>query len=289
MNWARFSVRGTPSTSASMFAPNVSCSWVCLYRLFSTTLATASRLSTITSRMPVRPEDSSRMSAMPASLPSLTSSAIRSARLSGLTWYGSSVTTSVGAAARGPPRPRRPRASGSSRDRCGTRPRSPSVPTIRPSVGKSGPLTIVDQLRRASSASSTSGLSRHHCTRRGDLAQVVRRDLGGHADRDALGAVDQQVRDPRRQDRRLLRPAVVVGLKSTVSSSMSRSISIASGSSRDSVLWLTKPFVMNEWSSVSTRMLNTGCTPASVDARRPRRSRTGRRPAARRHRARRRW
>ena len=41
------SVRGTPSTRASMLAPKVSCSWVCLYRLFSTTLATASRLSTI--------------------------------------------------------------------------------------------------------------------------------------------------------------------------------------------------------------------------------------------------
>ena len=49
--------------------------------------------------------------------------------------------------------------------------------------------------------------------RRADLAQVVRRDLGGHADRDALGAVDQQVRDPRRQDRGLLGPAVVVVLQ----------------------------------------------------------------------------
>jgi hypothetical protein len=46
--------------------------------------------------------------------------------------------------------------------------------------------------------------------RGGDLAQVVRRDVGGHADRDAVGAVDQEVRDPRRQDRGLLRPAVVV-------------------------------------------------------------------------------
>ena len=45
---------------------------------------------------------------------------------------------------------------------------------------------------------------------------------------------------------------------------MSRSISIASGSSRDSVLWLTNPLVMNAWSSVSTRTLYTGRTPASV-------------------------
>ncbi len=44
----------------------------------------------------------------------------------------------------------------------------------------------------------------------GDLAQVVRRDVGRHADRDAGRAVDQQVRDAARQDRRLLRAAVVV-------------------------------------------------------------------------------
>ncbi len=44
----------------------------------------------------------------------------------------------------------------------------------------------------------------------GDLAQVVRRDVGGHTDGDAAGTVDEQVRDPARQDRRLLRLAVVV-------------------------------------------------------------------------------
>ena len=53
-------------------------------------------------------------------------------------------------------------------------------------------------------------------------------------------------------------------MKSTVSSSISRSISIASGVRRASVLWLTKPFVTNEWSLVSTRKLYTGATPASV-------------------------
>ena len=91
--WSSRRVRGTSSTRASMLAPKVSCSWVCLYRLFSTTLATASRFSTMTSRCPVRWLDSSRTSAMPVTRPSLTSSAIFSARLSGLTWYGSSVTT----------------------------------------------------------------------------------------------------------------------------------------------------------------------------------------------------
>ena len=47
----------------------------------------------------------------------------------------------------------------------------------------------------------------------GDLAQVVRRDVGGHADRDAGRAVDQQVGVAGGQDRRLLRAAVVVGLE----------------------------------------------------------------------------
>src|SRR3712207_7377817 len=45
------------------------------------------------------------------------------------------------------------------------------------------------------------------------LAQVVRRDVGGHADRDPARAVDQQVRDARRQHRGLLLGAVVVGLE----------------------------------------------------------------------------
>ena len=43
-----------------------------------------------------------------------------------------------------------------------------------------------------------------------DLAQVVRRDLGRHADRDALGPVDEQVGEPAGQDHRLGRAAVVV-------------------------------------------------------------------------------
>ena len=44
-----------------------------------------------------------------------------------------------------------------------------------------------------------------------DLAQVVRRDGGGHADRDTGGAVDQQVGDGRRQDTRLRQRVVEVG------------------------------------------------------------------------------
>ena len=39
--------------------------------------------------------------------------------------------------------------------------------------------------------------------------QIVRRDVGGHADRDAAGAVDQQRREARRQNLRLLSGCVV--------------------------------------------------------------------------------
>lgn len=44
----------------------------------------------------------------------------------------------------------------------------------------------------------------------GELAQVVRRDVGRHTDRDATRTVGEQVREPARQNRRLLHPAVVV-------------------------------------------------------------------------------
>ncbi len=47
----------------------------------------------------------------------------------------------------------------------------------------------------------------------GDLAQVVRRNVGGHAHRDALRAVNQQVREPRWQHNRLLIAVVVVRLE----------------------------------------------------------------------------
>src|SRR5690606_35231892 len=45
------------------------------------------------------------------------------------------------------------------------------------------------------------------------LAQVVRRDVGGHAHRDAGGAVDQQGRHPGRHDRGFELLLVVVGLE----------------------------------------------------------------------------
>ena len=45
------------------------------------------------------------------------------------------------------------------------------------------------------------------------LAQIVRRNIGRHADRDAAGAVDQQIGKARRQHHRLVLVAVVVGLE----------------------------------------------------------------------------
>ncbi len=52
----------------------------------------ASRLSSMTSRIPSR-SDSSRTAEMPSSRLSTTRSAIDLARVALLTWYGSSVTT----------------------------------------------------------------------------------------------------------------------------------------------------------------------------------------------------
>ncbi len=46
-----------------------------------------------------------------------------------------------------------------------------------------------------------------------DLAGIVRRDVGRHADGDAVAAVDQQVGKPRRKDLRFLLGLVVVGLE----------------------------------------------------------------------------
>ena len=85
----------------------------------------------------------------------------------------------------------------------------PRRPTIRPRVGKSGPLTRSISASRSSS-SDASKWSRYQATPARDLAQVVRRDLGGHADRDPLGPVDQQVGEPARQHHGLGRAAVVV-------------------------------------------------------------------------------
>ncbi len=87
----RLSVRGCPPSIASITMPNVVSSGVCANRLFSTTPEIASRLSSITIRMPCR-SDSSRMSLMPSIFFSRTSSAICSISRALFTWYGISVT-----------------------------------------------------------------------------------------------------------------------------------------------------------------------------------------------------
>jgi hypothetical protein len=55
------------------------------------------------------------------------------------------------------------------------------------------------------------GVGEHPLGGRGDLAQVVRRDVRGHADGDARAAVDEQVREAAGQHDRLEGLAVVVG------------------------------------------------------------------------------
>ncbi len=81
----RFSRRGWLSTSATMFMPKLSCSWVCLNRLLSTTSGSSPRFNSTTTRMPSL-SDSSRMSEMPSIFFSVTSSAMRSSSDFLLTW-----------------------------------------------------------------------------------------------------------------------------------------------------------------------------------------------------------
>ena len=73
-----------------------------------------------------------------------------------------------------PPRRRPPRASGSSRGRCGRRPRSRRCRRSGRRSGSPGP-SRSGSARRAWSASSASGWSRHHCT----AAAISRRLCGG--------------------------------------------------------------------------------------------------------------
>jgi hypothetical protein len=74
--------------------------------------------------------------------------------------------------------------------------------------GKIGGGDIFDQLLRAEV-----GVLDQRLAGVDHLAQVVGRDVGGHAHRDAAGAVDQHVREARGQDRRLLLLAVVIVLE----------------------------------------------------------------------------
>jgi hypothetical protein len=101
---------------------------------------------------------------------------------------------------------------------------------MMPPVGKSGPLTRFQQRLRF-----RVGLVDQVQRRVAQLGGVVRRDRGRHADRDALRAVGEQVREAAGQHDRLFRLAVVGGRKSTASSSMPSSSSRATSVMRASV------------------------------------------------------
>ena len=83
--------------------------------------------------------------------------------------------------------------------------RMPSRPRMIPSVGKSGPLMCW-----VSRSTSIVGVVDHRDDGVDDLAEVVRRHVRRHADGDAGRAVDEQVREARRQDGRLAPRLVVV-------------------------------------------------------------------------------
>ena len=184
---------GWLSISATMFMPKVSCSCVCLYRLFSTTSGTSPRLSSITTRMPDL-SDSSWMWLMPSSFFSWTSSAMRSSRFFLFTWYGISSTMIAW--------------------------RWPLVDVLEMALGAHHHPAAAGAVAVAHAGGAVDDAGGREVGRRDDLDQlvdrrlgvlqqvqagvddlveVVRRDVGRHADRDAARAVDQQVGQPRRQ------------------------------------------------------------------------------------------
>ena len=84
----------------------------------------------------------------------------------------------------------------------------PWRPMMMPPVGKSGP-----GMKLMSSSIVSDGIVDQRDAGVDHLAEIVRRDVGGHADRDAAGAVDQQVRIFRGKNRGLFFGVVVVRLK----------------------------------------------------------------------------
>ena len=81
----------------------------------------------------------------------------------------------------------------------------PSTPVMIAAVGKSGPGMFHQRLN------VRFGLVDEREAGADDLIEIVRRDIGRHADGDAGRAVDQQVRQSGRQHQRLVFRAVVVG------------------------------------------------------------------------------
>ena len=84
----------------------------------------------------------------------------------------------------------------------------PWRPRMMPAVGKVRPWHDGDQL-----VDREAGIVDQRHTGVDHLAEVVRRDVGRHADGDAAGAVDQEVGKARRQHHRLALVVVVVRLE----------------------------------------------------------------------------
>ena len=145
---------------------------------------------------------------MPVTRPSLTSSAIFCARLSGLTWNGSSVATRHAPA----PLVLLDLDDRAHRDRAAPG----AVGLLDTAAADDQPagreVRALDPGHERVEQVLVGGLKilQVPLDPLGDLAEVVRRDLGGHADRDALGPVDEQVREPGGQHHGLGGPAVVV-------------------------------------------------------------------------------
>ena len=87
-------IRGSWFKMESMIIPKVVCIAVCLNRLLRTISLIASRLSSITTRIPSR-SDSSRIVETPSMSLSFTRLAIFSIRRALFTWYGSSSITII--------------------------------------------------------------------------------------------------------------------------------------------------------------------------------------------------
>ena len=182
------------STRASMLTPKVDCSAVCLKRLFSTFIGCASRFSSMMARMPVR-SDSSRRSLMPSSLPSLTMLGDPLEQGGLVDLVGQLGDDDLVAAAAW-----RLLDEGLGPD---------DDAAAAGGVGGLDPLATED---RAAGREVRTGDDLHQIFDGGlgvvdqdgdgvaDLVEVVRRDIGRHADGDAGAAVEQQVRQARRQD-----------------------------------------------------------------------------------------
>ena len=141
---------------------------------------------------------------MSLTLPVLTSSAIFSARRALLTWYGSSVTTIW----RAPARALLDRGLRADLDRAATGRVGVLDPLLAHHEAGRREIGALDELHQVGRRGL--GLVDGVDHRVDHLAEVVRRDVRGHSDRDAAGAVHEQVREPAGEHERLLLVAVVV-------------------------------------------------------------------------------